>query len=217
MPRKSGKIPSYCRHKAIQQAVVRLDGRDRYLGPYGSDASYELYERLVGEWRVSRQKQAAGKRASAQPTSRPAKTVNDVLLAYLTFARTYDAKEGKPTQEYQEMTYALRPVRKLYGKSSAATFGPLALKAVREHMIDDGLCRGLINSRVNRIKRAWKWAVSEELLPPGASRGGADHVTARPAESQREADGWDLPPEVLLAARERLPRVPAARDGRGPR
>src|SRR5262245_55521556 len=115
MPRKSAKIPSYCRHKATQLAVVRLDGQDHYLGAYGSEASYELYQRLVAEWRISRQEQAAaGKRASTQPTLRRATTVNDVMLAYLTFARTYYAKDGQPTQEYQEMTYALRPVRKLY-------------------------------------------------------------------------------------------------------
>ena len=35
MPGRPRKIPSYCRHKASGQAVVRIDGTDVYLGLYG--------------------------------------------------------------------------------------------------------------------------------------------------------------------------------------
>ncbi len=52
MPRKPGKVPSYCRHKASGRAVVRIDGRDRYLGKYGSPESHEEYERSIAEWRA---------------------------------------------------------------------------------------------------------------------------------------------------------------------
>ena len=51
MPRRAGKIPSYCRHRASGRAVVRIDGKDHYLGPYGSPESHEEYERLIAEWR----------------------------------------------------------------------------------------------------------------------------------------------------------------------
>ena len=54
MPRRSGKVPSYCHHKSSGRAVVRIDGRDHYLGPYGSSESYERYARLIAEWRTSR-------------------------------------------------------------------------------------------------------------------------------------------------------------------
>ena len=57
MPRKSGKVPAYCHHRASGQAVVRIDGIDRYLGAYGSDQSHEQYERLIAEWMVKRQEQ----------------------------------------------------------------------------------------------------------------------------------------------------------------
>ncbi len=52
MPRKPGKVPSYCRHRASGRAVVRIDGRDRYLGEFGSPASHEEYERCIAEWRA---------------------------------------------------------------------------------------------------------------------------------------------------------------------
>ena len=32
--------PSYCLHKASGCAVVRIDGRNRYLGPHGSPESH---------------------------------------------------------------------------------------------------------------------------------------------------------------------------------
>jgi len=57
MPRKRGKVPSYCQRKASGQAVVRIDGVDHYLGPYGSPSSQDEYQRLVAEW-LARKKEA---------------------------------------------------------------------------------------------------------------------------------------------------------------
>ncbi len=45
-------------------------------------------------------------------------------------------------------------------------FGPLALKAVRQQMVEHGLCRRHINQRVNRVRRIFKWGVENELVPP---------------------------------------------------
>jgi integrase len=64
------------------------------------------------------------------------------------------------------MRDALRPLRELYGLTDASKFGPKALKKVRQFMVGRGLARGVINNRVNRIKRTFKWAVAEELIPP---------------------------------------------------
>ena len=47
MPRTPGKVPSYCHHKASGRAVVRIDGRDHYLGQYGCDDSHAEYQRLI--------------------------------------------------------------------------------------------------------------------------------------------------------------------------
>lgn len=44
------RIPSYRRHKHSGQAVVTLDGRDFYLGPWRSKVSRTEYDRLIGEW-----------------------------------------------------------------------------------------------------------------------------------------------------------------------
>jgi integrase len=98
-------------------------------------------------------------------------SINQMLLAYWKFAQLhYRHPDGQPTHEQADILLSLRPLRQAYGEMPARSFGPLALKAVREKMIRDGLCRGVINQRINRIRRAFKWAVSEELV-------GADVLT----------------------------------------
>ncbi len=44
------RIPSLRNHKPSQQAVVSLNSRDHYCGPWGSKKAQVEYQRLVGEW-----------------------------------------------------------------------------------------------------------------------------------------------------------------------
>jgi hypothetical protein len=50
MPRLTRSIPSYRKHRASGQAIVTLNGRDFYLGPYSTKVSRAEYDRLVGQW-----------------------------------------------------------------------------------------------------------------------------------------------------------------------
>jgi integrase len=50
-------------------------------------------------------------------------------------------KEGKPTSEQATIRYALRYLRDLYGHTPAKDFGPLALKAVRQAMVEHPITR----------------------------------------------------------------------------
>ncbi len=47
-----------------------------------------------------------------------------------------------------------------------AEFGPMALKAVRQKLIEAKLSRRVINLRVNRIRRVFKWGVENQLVAP---------------------------------------------------
>jgi hypothetical protein len=66
---------------------------------------------------------------------------------------------------------ALKPVKMLYGHTAARDFGPLALKAVRQWMVTTGWTRGYVNSCVGCVKRMFKWAVEQELVPPSLYHG----------------------------------------------
>jgi integrase len=163
MPRLTRKLPSYCRHKASGQAVVTLDGRDVYLGPYGSPESKDAYDKAVAEWL------ARGRSAPPPPGQPPSAelTVSEVILAFLKHAdQHYRSPSGEPTPEVDNLKDAMRLLRKLYGKTPARDFGPLSLIAVRDEMVrSKTLARGTINARVGRIRRLFRWAASSELIP----------------------------------------------------
>src|SRR5205814_2810357 len=86
------------------------------------------------------------------------------ILKYWRFAESYYAKDGQPTKELAGIRETLRPLRALYGRSAARDFGPRALKAVQQKLVDDGNCRTVVNQRIGRIKRMFKWAAAEELV-----------------------------------------------------
>ncbi len=50
MPRLTTRVPKYSLHKASAQAVIRLNGRDIYLGRHGSPESKAKYRSLLAEW-----------------------------------------------------------------------------------------------------------------------------------------------------------------------
>lgn len=47
---QASPIPSCRLYKPAGLAVVRLNGKDFYLGPHGSETSLEEYGRLLAEW-----------------------------------------------------------------------------------------------------------------------------------------------------------------------
>jgi len=159
MPKLTRKLPSYRLHKPSGQAIVTLDGRDIYLGSHGTPASRAEYDRLVGEWL------AHGRRRPSVLDQLPEQTVNDLILRYWKFAQSHYNRDGVPSRELDNIHDALRHLRPSHGRTLASEFGPLALKAVRRAMIDADLSRTTINARIGKIRRMFKWAVGEELVP----------------------------------------------------
>jgi integrase len=153
---KSKRVPSYCKHKPSGQSKVVLNGKTFYLGRYGSAASKQAYDRLIHEWL------AAGR----QLPGRTELTVNQLILTFLRYAEGYYRKpDGRPTNEVSCLKVAFRPLRELYGDTSANDFGPAELKTVREAMIGKGWYRKSINRHLERIRRMYRWAGGEGLVP----------------------------------------------------
>ena len=86
-----------------------------------------------------------------------------MLARYKKFAVQHYQKDGVSTGEWDNIQYAIEPLKQLYGRTLVRDFGPLALKALQRDMIEAGLSRGVINSRIAKIKRIFRWAVSEQL------------------------------------------------------
>ena len=158
MPRTSCP-PTYRLHKARNCAVVTINGRNHYLGPYGSPESREAYARLIAELEAVRSQPRPEKDPSVTAT------VNELLLAFWQHAKQKYVKNGSPTSEQRSYRTALRPVRDLYGRAPVTEFGPLALVACRQKLIEAGICRKRINQHVTRIRHVFKWGVARELVP----------------------------------------------------
>lgn len=213
MPARTKSVPKYRKHKASGQAVVTIAGVVHYLGPHRSAVSRRECDRLIAEWLPR------GRLAVSLSTQL---TVVETLAAYWRQAKEY---YPTPRGELWSLRVALRFVRELYADRPADSFGPVALKAVRDRMVEAGLARSTINQNVGRIRRAFRWAASEELIPASVPEAlatvdglRAGKTTARepeavtPVEDERvEATLAHLTP--VVAAMVRLQRLTGMRPG----
>lgn len=182
--KKLPRFPKMCRH-ASGQAVVRLDGKDHYLGKYGSPEAQSKYQRIVYPWYLARK---AAAEAAAPPIHYTSDfhhlTIDELVLRFIKFAE--DHYRGAP--EFLNLKLALRDFRATFGKSLVREFGPKLLKDFirsmlaprlrRKRIIDsDGKPRTIdiehtlgqrtINQRIQRVIRMFKWATEEEIIPLG--------------------------------------------------
>ncbi len=154
--------PKYRRQRrpdGNDSAFVVLNGERTYLGVFNSRESRQAFHRVVAEW------EAGGRQVKP-----PANTLYTAELCDTFFAWVkgyYKTPGGEPTKEVEKYRQAIRLVMALYADVKATEFGPKALRAVRQRMINNGASRGYINEQTVRVRRIFKWAVSQELLPAG--------------------------------------------------
>jgi integrase len=95
-------------------------------------------------------------------------TIDELLVEWRAHSIVYYGRE------HRNIECALRPLEMFHGHELAADFGPRKLKAVLERMVDGyeaagkryaGISRREVNKRAGKLKRVFKWAASEELVP----------------------------------------------------
>ena len=127
------RIPKYRCHKSTNRAVVTVNGREIYLGVYDSAESRQRYGRLIAEWA-----------ATGQPSPTVGEndiTVIEISARYLGYAESYYGDSSTMCM----VRVALRRLRGLYGETLAVEFGPIALQALRQTWIVDGLSRRAVD------------------------------------------------------------------------
>ncbi|NLS97961.1 MAG: site-specific integrase [Planctomycetaceae bacterium] len=160
MASKTPRVPKYCRHPN-GQAYLSYRGKPVYLGRFGSEESKEAYDRFIAKLALSRQSRVP---QLVGPSVDPI-TVNQLCLAYLDWAEGWYSKDGKPTTKYGQVKACCKILRGIFGSVPVDEFGPLALQAVQAHLVDRGLTRVGVNTRIGAIRRVFKWGVSQELVP----------------------------------------------------
>lgn len=150
---KSKRVPKYRHHKATGQAVVTLDGKECYLGKYGTSNSHKRYTNKIAEWQHSL-------------TQAPSLvTVAQLSMLFMAWAEGHYIKHGEPTSEVSLIRYSLKRLNRVASEKQATEITPRIVKQIRDSMIQDGLARSTINGTISRIRRAVKWGVAEELVP----------------------------------------------------
>jgi integrase len=154
---RNSKLPQIRFHKTTRQAYVRLDGTMVYRGPATPNnvslAVKRRYDETIARWLAGR---------SADPYGI---IVGELAVRYFEHARQHYRKNGKETSEVTSIRSALRLLVKADGTTRVQEYGPLKFQALRTRMIDAGWRRKSINKQIGRIRRMFKWGVSQELVP----------------------------------------------------
>jgi hypothetical protein len=237
MSDRTPRVPSYrCKKvRGRKYACVSLpDGlggrRDVLLGKFGTKKSRAEYARVIGEW------EAAGRRVAAADPAADL-TVNELILAYWRHAEQhYRRADGTPTNELNDLRLSFRPLKEMYGHTLAGRFGPRSLKAIRDKLVKQpiktrikvmdpttgrrvwqekvlrvGLARGVVNQRVNRIRRLFRWGVENELVSSSVLEGlRAVRGLQRGRSVARETPKVRPVSPALVEERSSIPRRPWA-------
>ncbi len=193
------RTPSLRLHKPSGQAFTEIEGKRHYLGKHGLPETHRAYHVLIAEW------MSHGYRLPVAPEKL---TLVELVAAYMDHCEIYyRGTKPTPSSSYFEVDITLKKMLTLYREVAATSFGPKALRAVRNLWVQDNLSITTINNRAGIIKRMFQWAASHEMLPvecyqalatvPGLRRGrgvGKDPVT-------RDV----IPAEVLDKTLEQLP------------
>ncbi len=202
MPRPHNALPSYLCRKVRgrePQARCRINGKDYYLGPYGSEASRLRYAELIAKFAsgIPIDPLAGTNRGTNRGTESddPGPSIAELIVAFLAYAERHYVKNGEPTSEQHCIRAAVRPLRELYGLTPAKDFGPLALKAVRAKMVEAGLARNTINSNIGKIRRMFRFGVENEMVPVETLQ----RLEAVSPLLAGRTEARDLPPRTAVA------------------
>jgi len=149
----TSRVPKYRKHPN-GQAFIEVNTKRYYLGTYDSPESHQKYREFVNGL-------LSGKAEIAPPSLGGLASLDELILAYLTFARDYYGKSA----EFEHLKTVLKDVSDNYGAIPAKDFGPRSLQLIRDSWIRRGWARTNINHQVSRVRRFFRWCGSQELVP----------------------------------------------------
>ena len=207
----SPRLPKYRKHSTRDKAFVEVSGKRTYLqGAYDSPESREHYGQILADLVAKpRARGSAEGLPRATPWKTPAVSITLGELAGRWLTHLEQTGQGS---EYHHARGLCCKISQAEAATPASEFGPKALKAVRERMIADEWTRGYVNDQVQRLRRMFRFAVEEELVPAGVWE--ALKAVAGLKKGRTVApEGRDVLPaslrDVALAARRASPTVRA--------
>jgi integrase len=154
------RVPKYRKQTGRDFAFVEHEGRRHRLpGRYNSPESRDAYKQFLAR--------VLGKEELPPLVGAADEITVQVLVAVF---MQYAEKRYPPGKrsEFANCKYGLKPFLDTYGDYLAVSIGPLKIKALQKKMTAAGRLPGYVNTVCGKIKRAYKWAASEELIPIAA-------------------------------------------------
>jgi integrase len=191
MPRRpKGSLPTLQHHKPTGRARVTINGRDHWLGKWGSPESRLAYDRMIAEYLATRRVRdteapppeptvvtivpsvpgaavspIAGVAGDIEDRVSIDPTVAEIVLRYLEYCDTYyRTPTGERTSTYGNALQAARVLRP-FDDTPAAKFGPRKLGMIRDSEAARGRPRVGCNALVKHVRRVFQWAEAQELVP----------------------------------------------------
>ena len=188
--RPKGSLPTLQHHKPSGRARVTINGRDHWLGKWGSPEARLAYDRIIAEYLATRRVRdpeappaeptvvtidpgvpgaaVTADSAAAADIENPVSsepTVAEVVLRYLEYCDTYyRTPTGERTSTYGNALQAARALRP-FDDTLAAKFGPRKLGMIRDSEAARGRPRVGCNALIKHIRRVFQWAEAQELVP----------------------------------------------------
>jgi integrase len=168
------KLPTYRRHSVRDLGFSQANGKRTYFpGAFGSEESRLAYAKFVDE--IKRQpRQRKPTRATFDRPVKGMATVSDVVVAFTNHAKIHYPQTRPGVGEYFLCKNIGERLIRFAGVQTAESFGPLKLKAFRDSLLaevviqgkkEKKLSRRYVNAQLSRVRRIFRWAASEELVP----------------------------------------------------
>ena len=152
------RVPKLCYHRGAGRWYVTLDGTEEYLGKRCKPTQaappdvQQEYDRIVAAWLSAR---------ALPPERLPnSPTIIEVWSAYLAVV-----KEKYGEGERNNMIGAGKLLAQTFGEEPIASFTAGKLRQLQELMQGLGWAPRHVNKQVSRIRRLFRWAVVDGLVP----------------------------------------------------
>lgn len=147
--RRQGEPPRCLLHKPSGQAYSTLAKKRIYFGPHGSQEALRRYREFLDKWNDDHAKVVVAR--APEPH-----TIDAAVQQFLG-----EVESAYSRAELADIKRDLGFLKR-FGKLRPDEFGSRYLKDIRAEWIQRGNTRNVINRRVDRIRRFFRWMVAHE-------------------------------------------------------
>jgi integrase len=156
--------PTYRKHSTRNLGFAEREGKRHYFpGEYGSQESRAAYHLFLESLKPIQRAPQPDYPRIVRPDKNQV-SVADLCFQFLAYAEKHYPQDVDGTPEFVKCKGVIERLVRKYGMLPAKNFGPLRLKEFQAESITLGHSRRYINSQANRVRRIFKWGVSEELV-----------------------------------------------------